>query len=287
VSRLDHVEQATQALLGLLDREDWPQWLLRGYLRPVDGGRPSDGWSLGNRMLMWLSGTEDARGYRQWQAVGRHVKAGARAIYILAPITRTVMVTEPDPETGEPRAVPQHVTVGFQAIPVFRIEDTEGAEVPPVSYEPPSPPPLIAVAQAWGYRVTYGPGDGICYGWTRPDAREMHLMTHDPTVFWHELGHAADARNRTLRGGQEPDQEIVAEAVAAVLALLHGYTPTQLGNQLAYLKAYADAARCSPLVATMRMLHWIEQALTAIRVTAEAVAEADAVALGVDGTDRP
>lgn len=32
--------------------------------------RPCDRWSPGNRLLL-AAGTEDARGYRQWQEVGR------------------------------------------------------------------------------------------------------------------------------------------------------------------------------------------------------------------------
>jgi len=32
--------------------------------------------------------TEDARGFRQWQKVGRRVKKGAKAFYILAPIRK-------------------------------------------------------------------------------------------------------------------------------------------------------------------------------------------------------
>ncbi|NUM33677.1 MAG: hypothetical protein HUU50_04000 [Candidatus Brocadiae bacterium] len=35
---------------------------------------PSYGWSLANRLIMLKSGTSDARGWQQWQAVGRYVK---------------------------------------------------------------------------------------------------------------------------------------------------------------------------------------------------------------------
>ncbi len=38
--------------------------------------RPSSKWSFGNQLLMLLAGTSDARGYRQWQDVGRHVMKG-------------------------------------------------------------------------------------------------------------------------------------------------------------------------------------------------------------------
>ena len=47
---------------------------------------PASKWSLLNRTLMFISGTNDARGYRQWQDVERYVKKGSKSITILAPL---------------------------------------------------------------------------------------------------------------------------------------------------------------------------------------------------------
>src|ERR1700730_14891626 len=46
---------------------------------------PSASWSVMNQIIMFLSGTHDARGYRQWQAVKRHVKKGVKSFDILVP----------------------------------------------------------------------------------------------------------------------------------------------------------------------------------------------------------
>ena len=62
---------------------------------------PSSKWSFTNRMLMFLAGTGDARGFRQWKATNRWVKKGARAIYILVPCMRK----EIDEATGEEKEV--------------------------------------------------------------------------------------------------------------------------------------------------------------------------------------
>jgi len=43
---------------------------------------PSGKWSFMNRIIMLLSGTADARGWRQWKGVNRCVKKGGKAIYI-------------------------------------------------------------------------------------------------------------------------------------------------------------------------------------------------------------
>ena len=46
---------------------------------------PSARWSLLNRTFMFLAGTADGRGYKQWLSAGRHVKKGSKAFYILVP----------------------------------------------------------------------------------------------------------------------------------------------------------------------------------------------------------
>ena len=51
---------------------------------PMDD-MPSSNWSFLNRLIMCLSGTADARGFRQWQQVGRSVKGGSKALYIMIP----------------------------------------------------------------------------------------------------------------------------------------------------------------------------------------------------------
>jgi len=260
----DRVDEATQRLMDLFESGDLPKALQLDYIRVAQGARPSDAWSLGNRLLMLLAGTEDARGYRQWEAIGRHVKKGARAFYILAPLTRTVR--EPDPETGEERE--RVVVRGFKTVPVFRLEDTEGAPVTYPDVTPPTLPPLAEIARAWGYRITYGPGDGRCYGWTSTATREIHLMTQDRVVYWHELGHAADARTHEMRGGQHPDQEIVAETVAATVALLYGEQPARLAWSRVYIDGYAQAAQKSRAAAMMSLLTRIHQALQEIAHTA-------------------
>src|SRR5262249_48555857 len=63
-------------------------------------------WSWGNQLLVILNNYTDARGFRQWQAVGRNVKKGEKAFYILGPIPRKLR----DEETGEEPTI----IVGFK-----------------------------------------------------------------------------------------------------------------------------------------------------------------------------
>jgi len=65
------------------------QAISAALVNPMFGGRkPIDGWSAFNRAIVFSRGTSDARGIRQWNAVGRKVKKGAKAIRILVPITK-------------------------------------------------------------------------------------------------------------------------------------------------------------------------------------------------------
>lgn len=259
----DKVQAATDALLDLFNSGNLPQAIAPVLLPFARSPRPSDDWSLGNQLIMLVQGqTADARGFRQWEAVGRHVKKGAKALYILAPLTRTVPVTDPD--TGE--TTKKTVVYGFRGVPVFRVEDTEGAPLPadpPPTARPPLP--LEQVALSWGYRVEYGPSQHGEWGYTRPGAQLIHLSTDDPITFWHELAHAADARvSNGLKSGQDPAQEIVAETVAAVLAVAHGLTPGQVAYSRSYIAAYAERAHKSVPAAVMGLLSRVQAVMAEI-----------------------
>lgn len=209
-------------------------------LEPAAGDeRPIDSWSLSNRLLCYLAGTQDARGYRQWQEVGRHVEEGASAIRILVPKTVTVE-EEVEREDGTVATEERERCVGFYAAPVFRVEDTAGEPLPDPDYRPPALPPLADVADAMGVAIQYDAARGKgAYGSFDPDADEITLFTHDEQTFWHELAHAAHHRvSDGLERGQDPEQEAVAELAAAVLARLYGASND--GHSFDYLAHYAE-----------------------------------------------
>src|SRR4051812_15525613 len=83
---------------------------------------PCRRWGWRNQLIVALRGTADARGYRQWRAVGRHVRAGERAFYITAPILKR----RADDDTGSER----EAVVGYRGVPVFGYEQTEGDPLP-------------------------------------------------------------------------------------------------------------------------------------------------------------
>ena len=91
------IHETVSGIIAAFEKEEIPEAIAYSMFPIAD--IPSSKWSLLNRTIMFLSGTQDARGYRQWQQVGRHVKKGSRAFYILVPkISKTV-----DNKTGEDR----------------------------------------------------------------------------------------------------------------------------------------------------------------------------------------
>jgi hypothetical protein len=259
--RREQAEEALRSVLELFESGEVPERIAQTVIARQTGTSPMVNWSLGNQLLAILAGTNDARGYRQWQDTGRHVRKGAKAFYILAPSTRKIR--EREAETGE--QVERVAVVGFVGVPVFRFEDTDGAALEQPDYEPSAPPPLREVAGRLGVDVAYTPFLGDAHGYYQPGRDRVVLMSHDERVWFHELAHAAhqrvlQARGQTLRGGQHARQEIVAETAAATLCKLYGLDG-YLWHSAEYLNHYAgkEAAR-----AAMRILADVQAVLDVI-----------------------
>lgn len=262
--KFERVKEALNRLLSMFESGDLPAAVARTLITPAPGAeKPSDKWSLGNKLLMLLAGTEDARGYRQWEQVGRHVKKGAKAFYILAPSTKKVVKRVTDPETGEEREEEQVVITGFRCVPVFRFEDTEGKPLPEPDYRPPEPPPLFDVARKFGVQeVRYTPanGDGSYGFFTWRGGKKIVLHTHDVKTWFHELGHAVHSTFRELKGGQVPEQEIVAEVFAATMCELFGVQGYHW-YAWEYVKAYSSQDPQKALKSIFRVLSDVEECL--------------------------
>ena len=192
-------------------------------------------WSHLNQFITFLHGTTDARGYRQWQEAGRNVKKGAKAVYILVPMLYKVKDKAEDEEEKELK--------GFKAMPVFRVEDTEGKELDYVEnlreFDPASLP-LIDVAQALGVTVSAG----LTWdsgGWFRPKDNSITMGSNDGQVFLHELSHAVD-NALPEKNADYAFNEIVAELSAAFLCRLYGY-PCSVDNTTAYIRGWSGRAK--------------------------------------------
>jgi antirestriction protein ArdC len=214
---------------------------------------PAHKWSLLNRTLMFIAGTQDARGFGQWKLAGRKVKKGAKAIYILAPYIKK---EEDDEKT---------VLKGFLTVPVFKVEDTEGD---PLDYEQIELPvlPLLERAEEWSIAVKAIPGNYRYYGAYLLDKKEIVLASKEEVTFFHELSHVAHEKVKgKLKAGQDPFQEITAELSAAVLCSLIGKSGEKyLGSNYQYIETYAKRVKKSVHSACLTVMSDTEKVLNLI-----------------------
>lgn len=218
---------------------------------------PSSKWSLLNHLVMFIHGTEDARGFRQWQEVKRHVKKGSKSFQILVPCFKK----EKDAKKEEDVSV----LTGFTTANVFRAEDTEG-EI--LAYERIKLPihPLMDKAEEWGINVKAVPGNTDHYGYYSSDKKLIALATQVESVFYHELCHVAHEKViGKLKRKQDPFQEIVAELSAHVLCRIVGKDGSKyFGNSYRYIESYAKEIELSPYSAVLRVIGDVEKVLSLI-----------------------
>lgn len=250
----EKVKQALESILQKFKSGDIPEAIAYSMF-PIPN-IPASRWSLLNRTLMFISGTSDARGFNQWKQANRYVKKGSKAITILAP--RFIMEKTEDEE--EKKAV----LVGFLAVPVFRVEDTDGE---PLDYQKIELPelPLIEVAKDWGISIKAIPGNYRYFGYFSQDRKEIALATKEESVFFHELAHAAHQKVLgELKRGQDWKQEIVAELSASVVCKMVGKTSKHLGNSYQYIEGYSKEVNLTPWQGCMKVISDTEKVLSLI-----------------------
>jgi antirestriction protein ArdC len=185
------------------------------------------------------------------------VKKHAKSFRILVPC----IVTKENEENGEI----EHALRGFMCKPVFRVEDTEGE---PLEYETLELPdfPLIEIAEEWHISIKAIPGNYRYYGYYRPCTNEIALATPDETVFFHELAHAAHEKVKgTMKPGQDPLQEIVAELSAQALCRMVGKQARDTtGNSYRYIQGYAERLKLSAQAACLKVMSETEKVLNLI-----------------------
>ncbi|WP_295122444.1 ArdC-like ssDNA-binding domain-containing protein [uncultured Leifsonia sp.] len=231
----DQVQQLT-------DSDQWRKFL--------DFTRSFHTYSL-NNLLLILSQRPDASavaGFRQWQAKGRQVRRGEKAIKIFGYSTKKI--TEEDPETGD--EVEKRLT-RFPVLSVFDIDQTDpidGAEIlNPVAQLTGTDDhgvlvPLTAHLEAIGWTVTTEHLNGP-NGYADPERNTVVL--HDELApeqaaktLIHEaahitLGHVDDADEyRAHRGRMETEAESVAYVVAGML----GFDTS--AYSIGYIAGWAD-----------------------------------------------
>ena len=258
-------ESAAQRILELFRSGNIPQSLAPIFIRRKDD-LPCRKWSWSNQLLTALAGFDDARGFRQWGQVDRHVRKGERAFYILAPCTKRIRERD---DTGAESE--RFIVYGFRAVPVFGFEQTDGEPLPDrvESERFIDGLPLVSVARSWGLTVKTFDGERARYaGYYRPGSA-IALGVENVSTWAHELAHAADDRCGALQGSSKLSREIVAELGGAILLQCLGCDhESDLGGCWQYVESYAKANQQKTLTVCEALLRRTCDAVALILNTA-------------------
>jgi hypothetical protein len=239
----DRARQAADEILDAFRRGDLPRALADVFIH-FDQELPCHRWSWRNRLIATIHGHADARGFRQWKEVGRTVRKGEHAFYILAPCLAKPKEPESGPGQDDEGEGPR--LVGFRDVPVFGYSQTEGEPLPHESRERAflEALPLVEVARAWGLAVEAsdaGPAPTTRGVYTQGKGIRLHVR--NLATWAHELVHVADDRLGQLAASAKVDREIVAELGGAVLLECIGEpVASDRGGAFVYLEAQCRAA---------------------------------------------
>ena len=300
-------DRLEQGILGLYESDRYAD-----YLRTMSKFHD---YSLNNTILIAMQGGNLVKGYKQWEKeFDRHVKPGEKAIKILAPSPFTVkkQVEKIDPNTqkpvfdkdGKPVTEEKEIKIpAFRVVSVFDVSQTEGKELPTLTYELTGNveqyKDFFAALEktspfAMGFEALSGGVKGRCnYEEKRIIINEgMDELQNIKTAI-HEIAHATlhdidkDAPERPDRRTREVQAESVAYAVCQHYGLdtsdySFGYIAGwSSGKELAELKGSLETIRSTAanLIDTIDG-HFaeIQQAQDKEQTTEQAQPEAEAAA---------
>ncbi len=240
-------EQLAQAVAAAATDAGWRAWL--GAAARFREYSPT------NQLLILLQrpGATRVAGYRVWQSLGRQVRKGERGLTILAPVRRRGTSTSGDSasestgpdetaNTGQSTAPdgqqdpgrPGRVLVGFTAVTVFDVAQTDGDPLPapPAMRLAEGEAPvglwdgLVEQVEARGFTVG-GEDPSPALGVTRYAQRTVDVAPDlSPAmachVLAHELGHIAadhETRQDVSRGVREAEADGIAHLVTTTAGL--------------------------------------------------------------------
>jgi len=210
-------DRLTNGIAQLTSSETWTTWL-RVQAR-------FHRYSFSNALLVALQcpGASRVTGFHTWRRLGRTVRRGESALWILAPVTRRV-ASDDDPEQST------RVVTAFKPVPVFDISQTTGDDLPEICTRLSGDDPqgayadLVQVARSIDFTVEDHAFEDETNGDCSHRSRRIRVSTrlqpaHRVKTLCHELGHALLHSEPTNRGLAELEAESVAFIVCDGLGI--------------------------------------------------------------------
>jgi hypothetical protein len=179
-------------------------------------------------------------GFHTWKQLGRFVKKGAKGILILAPIFRRQTIVEAD------QADQADKLVGFRAVYVFDLADTDGQPLPALAETEGDPAGYTNRLKQFithrGIQLEYSndiypalglcsPGKIVLFPGQSP-AEEFATLAHEAA---HALLHQQERRSETTKCVRETEAEAVAFVVCESIGL-------QAQRSADYIQLYSGSA---------------------------------------------
>ena len=209
-------------------------------------------YSFGNIMSIARQRPTATRvaGFHAWKELGRFVKRGEKGIQILAPMVgqrrKRDDADRNQPQDKNAKAAP--MLIGFRAVYVFDVEQTEGADLPEFEHNISGEvgehrERLIAFLDSQNIALEYteniAPALGVSYGGKiailpgQSPAETLVCLVHETA---HELLHKSDRRTMTTATVRETEAEAVAFIVGQSIGLEMGRASSD------YIQMYAGNA---------------------------------------------
>jgi len=223
-------------------------------------------------------------GIRAWNELGRFVRKGEKGIQILAPMIgyrRRRDAAEPELNTNQDTK-PVPMLIGFRAVYVFDIGQTEGAELPEFEHNITGEvgahrDRMIAFLAAQNIKLEFNekiaPALGVSYGGKivllpgQSKAEEFTTLVHETA---HEILHKTERRTMTTATVRETEAEAVAFIVGQAVGL-------EMGNASSdYIQMYAGNAAL--LAESLEVIQRTSSMILAAILTDETAQENEAVA---------
>ena len=216
-------------------------------------------------------------GFGTWKEMGRFVKRGEKGIQILAPMTG--FRRRKDATDQESDSKPQPVLIGFRAVHVFDISQTEGVDLPEFEHNISGEVGecrdrlIDFLAQqniALEFNERIAPALGVSYGGKiallpgQTKAEEFVTLVHETA---HELLHRAERRTFTTATVRETEAEAVAFIVGQAIGLEMGnassdYIQMYNGNATLLAESLEVIQRTSAVILAAIRVEEIAEAAT-------------------------
>ncbi len=214
-------------------------------------------YSFGNTLLIWSQRPSATRlaGMKAWNSMGRHVKKGEKGIAIFAPLMKKVKEydNETDADAKTETENKGERLVGFRAVYVWDIEQTDGKPVPELKTEAPvmdgDPEMLfVRILQASPVPVEYEDIKGSAKGYYMPKEKKIVLSSRlkpeeKAKTLLHELAHHlsySEASEGLPLGLDRPAEEVIAEGVAFMASAHFGLDSS--GYSFPYVASWSKNA---------------------------------------------